>query len=437
MLGAQKYNDYLDEKNWQLEALRLTTWTAAVRQYVGDRYDTIVKNKPTAGKPHCVGTQSLKDAGLLSSGFALKNPEGQTLRACLVTLRKDASRLEGMIVSEGGVPLTLKAMLLTSRDIRQGYGGYIEKAGVATGAQKAWTAALTGYGINNGTAGHMTVLLSADDLTAARSSSQEDTDRLYRFKTPGRPELNAMKTDIDMSGNNLNNTGTVNATTGKFSGNINAWEGNFGGAVSVNGNITGQNGYFRGRLTTNEYLQLWGLAQAGQGCYPNGLIARDTQGAVLSCQNGIWMTNSGVPVGTIIAWGAGNIPSGWLICNGSSFSKAAFPALAAYYPDGRVPDFRGVVLRGLDQGAGLDSEPARGILSYQGDALQDHTHIAGTETGYHDNVPSTLTRNTPGGESLRWYNDRSGNVNTHWGNARISTETRTKNRAVFYLIKAR
>lgn len=305
LLGAQKYNDYLDEKNWQLEALRLTTWTAAARQYVGDRYDTLVKSKPTAGKPYCLGTQSLKEAGLLPSGFALENPEGQTLRVCLVTLRKDASRLEGMVVSEGGVPLTQKAMLLTSRDIRQGYGGYIDKAGVATGAQKAWTAALTGYGINNGAAGHMAVLLSADDLTAARSSSQEDADRLYRFKTPGRPELNAMKTDIDMSGNNLNNTGDVNAKTGNFSGNVhaqdghlrgnldaggsvNAWEGNFGGTVSANGNITGQNGYFRGRLTTNEYLQLGGLAQAGQGCYPNGLIGRNSRGGILSCEDGRW-----------------------------------------------------------------------------------------------------------------------------------------------------
>jgi hypothetical protein len=39
-----------------------------------------------------------------------------------------------------------------------------------------------------------------------------------------------------MGGNNLNNTGTVNAVTGTFSGNVTA-----GGNMTANGTVTGQN----------------------------------------------------------------------------------------------------------------------------------------------------------------------------------------------------
>lgn len=36
-----------------------------------------------------------------------------------------------------------------------------------------------------------------------------------------------------------------------------------------------------------------------------------------------------VPVGTIIAYGGSDTPSGWLLCNGSSFSSAVYPQLFA------------------------------------------------------------------------------------------------------------
>lgn len=39
--------------------------------------------------------------------------------------------------------------------------------------------------------------------------------------------------------------------------------------------------------------------------------------------------NSLVPVGTIIAYAGSSTPTGWLLCNGASFSGAVYPALAA------------------------------------------------------------------------------------------------------------
>lgn len=43
-----------------------------------------------------------------------------------------------------------------------------------------------------------------------------------------------------------------------------------------------------GRLTTDEFVQINGVAVAGTGCSPNGLIARDAAGLTLSCQSGSW-----------------------------------------------------------------------------------------------------------------------------------------------------
>lgn len=56
-----------------------------------------------------------------------------------------------------------------------------------------------------------------------------------------------------------------------------------------------------GRLTTNEYVQVNGVATENAGCSPNGLVGRDTNGLLLSCQSGAWKgqstsdVNSGLP----------------------------------------------------------------------------------------------------------------------------------------------
>lgn len=54
-----------------------------------------------------------------------------------------------------------------------------------------------------------------------------------------------------------------------------------------------------------------------------------------------------VPVGTIVAHAGVNVPDGWLVCDGTAYRKADYPALAAALGatgagrDFRVPDLRG------------------------------------------------------------------------------------------------
>lgn len=73
-------------------------------------------------------------------------------------------------------------------------------------------------------------------------------------------------------------------------------------------------------------------------------------------------------------------PSGWLACEGQFIGLAAYPLLAAHLQrEGvdltlpyRLPDLRGVFIRGLDRGRGID--PNREVGTEQDDAIAMHAH---------------------------------------------------------------
>lgn len=61
---------------------------------------------------------------------------------------------------------------------------------------------------------------------------------------------------------------------------------------------------------------------------------------------------SAAPVGTVVAYAGATAPAGWLLCDGSTYSKAQYPALAAVLgatgtgTNFSVPDLRGRFLMG-------------------------------------------------------------------------------------------
>ncbi|MBF2793012.1 tail fiber protein, partial [Enterobacter asburiae] len=81
---------------------------------------------------------------------------------------------------------------------------------------------------------------------------------------------------------------------------------------------------------------------------------------------------SALPVGVPVPWPSATPPTGWLKCNGAAFTAAQYPNLALAYPTLKLPDLRGVFIRGWDDGRGIDS--GRTILSYAADKLRKHTH---------------------------------------------------------------
>jgi microcystin-dependent protein len=89
-----------------------------------------------------------------------------------------------------------------------------------------------------------------------------------------------------------------------------------------------------------------------------------------------------IPSGAIMDFAMNAAPAGWLVCDGTAYSRTTYAALFAAVGvvwgagDGsttfNVPDFRGTIRRSWDNGKGLD--PSRVFGSYQADMLASHTH---------------------------------------------------------------
>ncbi|MGE2102975.1 shufflon system plasmid conjugative transfer pilus tip adhesin PilV [Escherichia coli] len=236
--GAGIWQDYIQTKGWQTEARLVSNWTSAARSYIGKNYTTL-QGSSTTTTPAVITTTMLKNTGFLSSGFTETNSEGQRLQAYVVRNAQNPELLQAMVVSSGGTPYPVKALIQMAKDITTGLGGYIQDGKTATGALRSWSVALS---------------------IITRNSK-----------------------------------GWLNETHG---GGFYMSDGSWVRSVNNKGIYTGgqvKGGTVRadGRLYTGEYLQLERTAVAGASCSPNGLVGRDNTGAILSCQSGTWGTIGG------------------------------------------------------------------------------------------------------------------------------------------------
>jgi microcystin-dependent protein len=159
---------------------------------------------------------------------------------------------------------------------------------------------------------------------------------------------------------------------------------------------------------------------------------------------------TGDPSGSVIAY-AGDptkVPTGWLLCDGSTIQRSMYPALFAAIgtswgsADGlsfNIPDLRGRFLRGVsgttkndpdcatrDVPVGSAATGCNAVGTLQADAIGSHSHTTtiqaqGTQPGV--NTPSL-------GASL----NNNGSV-TVPSSAAGAAESRPKNAAVAYIIK--
>lgn len=114
--------------------------------------------------------------------------------------------------------------------------------------------------------------------------------------------------------------------------------------------------------------------------------------------------NSGqVPTGSIMPWAAnGNLPTGFLLCNGASVSRTTYSALfdvigtafgTASGTTFNLPDFQGRFLRGRDNSAGRDPDAASRTAQNTGGATGDNVgSVQETRTQEHKHVSPVVVR---------------------------------------------
>ncbi|MEB6537292.1 shufflon system plasmid conjugative transfer pilus tip adhesin PilV [Pantoea stewartii] len=335
--GSSLIQDWNARQNWLRNATQASRFTQAVKSYTGRYYDTLLSTAPVTVTP-----SMLKNTGFLEQGFNENNDYGQQYLANVVRNPSQNNQLQALVYTQNGSPLPFMAMDQIAVSINSGMGGYINTAGTVTGARGGWSASLQTFNANT-TPGHIAALLTTDDLGASRAES----DRLYRFAVNGKPDLNTMHTSIDMGGNDLNNTGNVNAANGNFSSNVTAngtvtgqdvnARGNMsaGSNITANGDIRSNSGWLitrdgkgwldeshgggfymsdndwvravnnkniytggqiRGNYLSSEaninvggQLELNQVNSPGAWCPRNGNVSRDWSGAPLSCQNNVWV----------------------------------------------------------------------------------------------------------------------------------------------------
>jgi microcystin-dependent protein len=187
-------------------------------------------------------------------------------------------------------------------------------------------------------------------------------------------------------------------------------------------------------------------------------------------------TSYGLPIGTVLPWTAQagtTLPVGWLLCDGSPYTQAAYQALYAAIGQGHgngtkqkdgvtnsglvgtafnVPDYRGGFLRGIDNmGTGAASRDfgprgaqnvggsASGVGSYETDSIQGHWHVIYGNVQaarYQTHAGNYVIVNTSGASILSNCTGRAALTDPSYGTFRKGKESRPVNTAILYIIRA-
>jgi len=159
------------------------------------------------------------------------------------------------------------------------------------------------------------------------------------------------------------------------------------------------------------------------------------------------------PPGMIATFAGATAPTGWLLCDGTQYAQTAyanlFAAIGSAWNTGgettgnfRVPDLRGMFLRGTGSNGVVSGATGPAVGASQTDTYLNHTHNV-TDPGHYHQVAFLQGSQAPGSaETVKPY-PSTGSYST---NAVVTgltvntsttggTETRPKNYGVLYIIK--
>ncbi|HGC4568683.1 TPA: shufflon system plasmid conjugative transfer pilus tip adhesin PilV [Escherichia coli] len=341
--------DWLNEQLYQSAALHADEYNNAIKNYVADKTSSLSSKTITVNE--------LIQQGYLNNGFS-RSPFGHSY---ITGIRKNnlSGRLEALTCTTGGQDIKEDGLRRIAGQIN-GLGGFMLQNNSVTGAFGGWTDLGSNYQITCNK-GHIAMRMAGKDL--------EESDRLYRYSVQGRPDLNRMHTGIDMNNNSITNINEASGKNARFSGDVtsNRWLHPNGGGFTMTdsqwiravnnkgittegelkgGKVSGGTVRSEGRLSTGEYLQLEKTATAGTSCSPDGLVGRDSKGAILSCQSGVWQNSDKKERFTVSGWNGCFQTSSYAVCPSGSKLVSGGYRLSQWVhngynsPDGSYPDYK-------------------------------------------------------------------------------------------------
>jgi hypothetical protein len=227
--------------------------------------------------------KSVQEAGFLPDGFGDRNTFGQ--REWLLVRRVGTGpsvKLEFLVVTSGGREIENGSLQWIASKMGA-TGGFVIGSTGATGPYSAgrvygafggWSYAVANWNVGglSPEPGHIAASLAFTERLAFAPAPY-----LYRYQVPGYPEANQMFTDINMSGNNINNVGNLNAGSVDVTDTLAV-----GGLATFGADVTAD-----GLVTARDFIiSSMGGEKVSNGIYNAGIYNSGDSVAAPTCPEG-------------------------------------------------------------------------------------------------------------------------------------------------------
>lgn len=261
-------DQYSNDTKSAITAQHISAVGAAAQAYIKDNFSSVIA-AATPTTPALITVPMLIATGYLSAGFSTTNNYNQP--TCVLVLEPSANMLNALVVTENGASGTA----INDVDLggvaglvgASGGGIYSDAPTTLRGAMGGWSQAIGNFGNANAsgkkcdgtTAGSPTLAAGHPIMALWFPNGDVSSGFLYRDSVAGHPELNTVNTPILLSASMVQTSGSA--------------------------------------------------------CTTNGALARDANGALLSCQSLVWKSQGSSywqdPVANVASLPTCNAAAAW------------------------------------------------------------------------------------------------------------------------------
>ncbi|WP_353980881.1 shufflon system plasmid conjugative transfer pilus tip adhesin PilV [Salinicola endophyticus] len=281
-----------DARDAQVVGAELKRVAEGSQRYIQDNL-ALLQQRTKSG-PVTISHDMLVRSGYLDASSPAKNSYNQSYAIKVIRDGGGNDNLRALVTTTGGQTLPYSVMRSAAQESGAA-GGVIadDDTRKARSVSGSWEETLSRYQLDPG-GGHL-----ASVMLFTRGAL--DPNYLYRVPVPGRPDLNEMRADLDMTDHDIKEADKISAKQFVTAGNSGWYAQKWGGGWHMSDHdwirATGNKGVVTGGTVQGGYLLASTTQNPGAGCEPNGLIGRQSDGSLLSCVSGKWSKVGGAGFG--------------------------------------------------------------------------------------------------------------------------------------------